>query len=208
MSPKPYTQSEFDGILLKCPKPHTPNVLHVMLQAREYESLEDLFKDWLVQDIAKINHIHRNWNPHGFVEDWRKGEPLIDLDRLIATKFTNEYLEEIVQLQWSNVEFHYNLKPWWVYIFSKVSFNKGNIPEGEFTIYRAGTKDGLAWTMNIEKARHFHNRNEMFFKSKPEHNNFMKMNVTKEDVLFYENGRDEEEVVLFPNQDKIVTINV
>ena len=49
-------------------------------------------------------------------------------------------------------------------------------------------------------------RNKEVFEVEDKHNYFLKMNVNKDEVIFYTNDRGEKEVVLIPNQEKIIVL--
>ena len=133
-------------------------------------------------------------------------DKLIDFDRFVATEFTDKFLEKLIRDEWARVEFHYDFIEHWRYIFSSVTFNVDDIPEGKITLYRAGTKKGFAWTSNLNIAKWFYNRNANFYNKEAKYNRFLKLEVTKDDVLFYQPERSEEEYVLIPNENKIQVI--
>ena len=130
---------------------------------------------------------------------------LIEFDRFLATEFTDKFLEETIKTQWLRVESHYDILGQWRYIFSSVIFNNDDIPDGKFTVYRAGTKEGYSWAGNLDRAKWFYNRNEDGL-VEANHNQLLKLDVTKDDVLFYYSDRTEDEYVLIPNQNKIQVI--
>lgn len=78
--------------------------------------------------------------------------------------------------------------------------SKKELPSGKFKVYR-GTKEGvedkgISWTLNKEIAEFFANR---YFTKKIDGAPLIKeMEITKEDVLFYTNKRNEEEVIILP----------
>jgi len=127
--------------------------------------------------------------------------PILDFERLISTKFSERYLEETIKYEWGKVDSHYKYINEWKYIFSKISFYKGDLPDESFDIFRAGTKEGLSWTTEISIAKWFYNKN--LISNEKEYNYFLKLNVSKTDVLFYQNHRNENEVVHIPNLEKI-----
>ena len=61
-----------------------------------------------------------------------------------------------------------------------------------FTAYRAGNPDGFSWTLNKEQAIWFHNRFKNQFGNIP----FLQNTFDKKDVVFYTDGRREQEVVI------------
>ena len=72
---------------------------------------------------------------------------------------------------------------------------KKGLPKGNFTVYRAGSPEGISWTTNRGIASWFWSKNKLF-NSEPKYNRFLSLSVTKEDVLFYNNKKGQNEVVL------------
>ena len=164
---------------------------------RGKEALKKIDQGEILIDREKIEKRLR------LLEDKKK---LIDIDRILVTEITDKFLEETIKNHWSSVEFHYDLLDIWRYIFESVTFNKDDIPEGKFTLYRAGTKEGFSWTDNLDIAKRFHSRNKEFPNYISERNYLLKLDVTKDDVLFYESDRSEDEYVLIPDENKIEVI--
>jgi hypothetical protein len=69
--------------------------------------------------------------------------------------------------------------------------NYKELPEGEFTIYRGGTSTGHSWSLSREVGEFFSNRFGELSTGK-----IHQKTITKDDVLFYTNNREEQEVVL------------
>ena len=242
MSTKPYTQSEITTFIMTIHKPNVPDLLELILQAPNYDDLDDdgierfgdlfyhcnslfnydplisreekliMWKDMLADMDTSTSYAKGRYdNLKEHIEFVENEEETIDFYRLIKTKLSKKYLSELVVSEWRRVEFHYNYMDTWKTIFSSISIrdedrNLEELPEGEFTVYRGGTKEGLSWTTSIEQAKWFHNRNKRWFSQKDEHNYLLKMSINKDEVIFYTNDRSEAEVVLFPNQDKIVVM--
>tara|TARA_R100000306_G_C4334326_1_gene121919 strand:- start:429 stop:821 length:393 start_codon:yes stop_codon:yes gene_type:complete len=82
-------------------------------------------------------------------------------------------------------------------IFSKLAkahddkFKQG-LPEGSFKIYRGGTPNGFSWSLDKKIATWFATR----FKPVGIEDDVHELTVTKDDVLWYNNERNEQEVVL------------
>ena len=241
MTIKPYTEDEIKKFLRTIFKPNVPNLLKRIVQISDYddmnfedqlsfddelESLEEMFQEPAVilghmvpetneQKIARYKEYEGvGWGSDEFqaeIERLEKGEPVIDLDRFLATKLSDKFLTSLVLDVWSSVEFHYDLiDDLWRTIFSSITIteedrNVTELPDN-FDVYRAGTKEGLSWTIDIEKGKWFHVRNKEVFEVEDKHNYFLKMNVNKDEVLFYTNDRGEKEVVLIPNQEKIIVL--
>ena len=241
MTIKPYTEDEIKKFLRTIFKPNVPNLLKLIVQISDYEdmnsddqlsfdheldSLEEMFQEPAVilghmipetneQKIARYKEYEVvGWGSEEFqaeIERLEKGESVIDLDRILATKLSDKFLTSLVLDVWSSVEFHYDLiDDLWRTIFSSITIteedrNVTELPDN-FDVYRAGTKEGLSWTIDIEKGKWFHVRNKEVFEVEDKHNYFLKMNVNKDEVIFYTNGRGEKEVVLIPNQEKIIVL--
>jgi len=100
------------------------------------------------------------------------------------------------------VEFVYPDLDYWRFLLKHVNYRKEwikELPDGEFSIYRGGTPDGFSWTLSETRATWFATR----FKIVGIADNVYTMRVTKDDVLWYTDERSEQEVVLFPNPDKV-----
>jgi hypothetical protein len=65
----------------------------------------------------------------------------------------------------------------------------------KFVAYRAGGLDGFSWTLDKEVAQWFHQRFADQFGAIP----FTERSFLSEDVLFYNNNRNEKEVVILPS---------
>lgn len=65
------------------------------------------------------------------------------------------------------------------------------LPDGEFTIYRGGTKEGFSWTTDLEQAKWFANRWR-------DNHPVWKATVTKRDIIGYCDGRGEKEIIVNP----------
>jgi len=176
---------------------------------------EDYQINSLKETLEKIDRGEGGlYTREGIEEQIRKietKEPVIDIERMIATILPVDDFEEILIHEWINTEFHSNRYiEQWTEIFNRFSFsdnNKKDLADGNFTVYRAGTKEGLAWTLNMGVAKWFQNRNKNRFNiTEAAKNGFLKLSVTKDDVVFYNNSLGEEEVVLIPNQNKVQII--
>lgn len=98
----------------------------------------------------------------------------------------------------------------WIYMFSHCNRSRllaegDELPKelgSEFTIFRGqNLKEwpGISWTLSKEKADWFAKRNEMFLKGKGKMG-VVDMRVTIDDILFYTNERQEQEVAILPNK--------
>ncbi len=228
MNTNPYNIDDLEVILLRVPNSNIPELLQTILLAREYERLLTGDKERLIENIEYINNLDPNYSlsaknkiimalkekikneerqlaravfQNRINELEKSKEPILDINRLIPTKFSERDLEETIKYEWGKIDFHYKYINEWKYIFSKVSFYSGDLPEDNFDVFRAGTKEGLSWTTEISIAKWFHNKN--LSSKQTEFNDFLKLNVSKTDVLFYLNHKNENEVVLIPNLEKI-----
>ncbi|MBK90543.1 MAG: hypothetical protein CL772_05125 [Chloroflexi bacterium] len=228
MNTNPYNPDDLENFLSRIPESNIPQLLQLILFSRDYEKLTDSEKESLIAHINLINNLDPNFNiaaRNKIINGLRvkiKNEdrslaravfqnrineleqskiPILDFERLISTKFSERYLEETIKYEWGKVNSHYKYINEWKYIFSKISFYKGDLPDESFDIFRAGTKEGLSWTTEISIAKWFYNKN--LISNEKEYNYFLKLNVSKTDVLFYQNHRNENEVVHIPNLEKI-----
>ena len=123
-----------------------------------------------------------------------------DDGKCLLTEVRDEYTSE---------EFiHPDLKSWTI-LFKTViprlleetphdSWRDG-VPDGEFVIYRGGSPDGFSWTLSQKRAIWFAER----FKPIGRHDFVYTMTVTKEEILWYNDSRNEQEVVLVPDPSKV-----
>jgi hypothetical protein len=103
---------------------------------------------------------------------------------------------------YTETEFVHPELDYWRLLLQNISHRdewKEGLPDGEFRIYRGGTPNGFSWTLDQPRATWFANR----FKAIGIVDDVYTMLVTKEDVLWYTDERNEQEVVLFPNQKKV-----
>lgn len=66
------------------------------------------------------------------------------------------------------------------------------LPDGEFMIYRGGSKLGFSWTLDPDKAKWFASR---WNQNLP----LWQASVTREDVIGYNDSRGEKEVIVNPD---------
>lgn len=129
-------------------------------------------------------------------------DELVNLINNHKLDVTDEEYWELVKGIWSRQEFNTDgkRKKNWKLIFN----HRPSIPSlteelpDRFTAYRAGKEDGFSWTLDKETAEWFHNRFKSQFGNIP----FLTKPFTKEDVVFYTNSRNEQEVVIVPNKSK------
>ena len=138
----------------------------------------------------------------------------IDGERLFYTYFSDEKYEEMLLEEWDLDIWaktglnNYNFLSKWKDLFKLFPISqdlKKELPDGNFTVYRAGSPEGISWTTNRGIASWFWSKNKLL-NSEPRYNRFLSLSVTKEDVLFYNNKKGQNEVVLIPNEIKVKII--
>ena len=138
----------------------------------------------------------------------------IDVERLFYTYFSDEKYEEMLFEEWDLDIWaktglnNYNFLAKWKDLFKLFPISqdlKKCLPDGNFTVYRAGSPEGISWTTNRGIASWFWSKNKLL-NSEPKYNRFLSLSVTKEDVLFYNNKKGQNEVVLIPNEIKVKII--
>ena len=138
----------------------------------------------------------------------------IDVERLFYTYFSDEKYEEMLLEEWDLDIWaktglnNYNFLSKWKDLFKLFPISqdlKKELPDGNFTVYRAGSPEGISWTTNRGIASWFWSKNKLL-NSEPKYNRFLSLSVTKEDVLFYNDKKGQNEVVLIPNEIKVKII--
>lgn len=110
-------------------------------------------------------------------------------------KFSNKQVWELIIHVWVGTEFPSQSQHIWEKLFDLRPRPKSltkNLPD-EMTIYRGGSPDGWSWTLDEKRGRWFSNRYSHKFPCL-----FHSRKIKKEDVLFYTNIRQEQEVVVVP----------
>tara|TARA_Y100000766_G_scaffold151666_1_gene130318 strand:- start:574 stop:1338 length:765 start_codon:yes stop_codon:yes gene_type:complete len=227
MNTNQYSSEDLEIILSRIPKPNIPQILYLILLSRDYEKLTDDQREYLISYINLINNLDPDFRMlarnkiilalkkkiknedrvlakavfQNRINELEKSKtPIIEFERLISTKFSERYLEETIKYEWGKIDSHYSYINEWKYVFSKLSFYKGDLPDENFNIYRAGSTEGLSWTTDIAIAKWFYNKNII---NNSKYNDFTKLSVSKSDVIFYQNHRNENEVVHIPNLENI-----
>ncbi len=228
MNTNPYSTEDLEKILLRIPEPTVPIVLQLILLASDYEKLSNIDRDKLIKSIDAINNLDPNFSlqarneiinalklkkkkekkslaravfQNRINELEQSKYPILNFERMISTNFSTRFLEETIKFEWGKIASHYKYINQWKYLFSKISFYKGDLPDDSFYIYRAGTKNGLSWTMDNSIAKWFYNKNLVTNKGK--YNYFIKSYVDKSNIIFYLNHKNENEVVYIPDFEKI-----
>lgn len=112
-------------------------------------------------------------------------------------EWSDEQVWDLITDIWIDTEMPYQQRDLWSELFSLRTPTESLVSDlpDEFTIYRGGDEDGYSWTLSEEKAEWFEERNQRFgFKN----TQVLKRTVRRKDVLFYNNDREEQEVVILP----------
>jgi len=228
MNTNPYNTEDLEKIFLRIPEPTVPLVLQLILLSSDYEKLSSVDRDNLINGIEAINKLDPNFSlqarnkiitalkakmkkekkslaravfQNRINELEQSKYPILDFERMISTKFSERFLEETIKFEWGKITSHHKYINQWKYIFSKISFYKGDLPDDSFYIYRAGTKNGLSWTTENSIAKWFYNKN--LVNNKGKYNYFIKSYVNKSNIVFFLNHKNENEVVYVPDSEKI-----
>ena len=138
--------------------------------------------------------------------DWLKVDGLWDLLPNYQKTLSNKEHWQIIIDTWSmsehNSQIHNRDK--WIDILTlrnPIKYFKKNL-KNSIKVYRAGNLNGFSWTLNKEKAIEFQKRytsnNPIYYSNKIKEVEIISKEVKYEDVKFYNNLRDEEEIVLIP----------
>ena len=121
----------------------------------------------------------------------------------------DEQLFSLVRDAYTDTEFiHVELDRWKIMLDHMDTYKRlarlpkewvDDLPDGEFRIYRGGTPNGFSWSLDKGIAEWFATR----FKSIGIVDKVYTMLVTKAEVLWYTDERNEQEVVLIPDQKKV-----
>ena len=115
------------------------------------------------------------------------------MDKQLDTRIRDSYTE---------AEFIHPDLDYWEFLLRHVTHRAEwtkELPDGEFSVYRGGTPTGFSWTLSENIAKFFATR----FKAIGRLDDIYSMLVTKKDILWYTNDREEQEVVLFPDPKRV-----
>ena len=209
MSKKPYEPKEWLKLFINVPyEKHLDLLIVLGIIYRSSEGEEALRNIDLSGDSVILARLMSN--NESFAEAFEG----IDVERLFYTYFSIEQYEEMLLEEWdldfwakTGLENHIFLTKWkdLFRLFPISQKQKKDLPEGNFTVYRAGSPEGISWTTNKGIAYWFWSKNKLL-NSEPRYNRFLSLSVTKEDVLFYNNKKGQNEVVLIPNEIKVKII--
>ena len=209
MSRKPYQIKEWNDLFLSISYEKHIDLLVVLGIIYKSSEGEEAIRDAdLSGDSIILTRLMNN------AESFAEAFEGIDIERLFYTYFSEEQYEAILIEEWCNdiwykkgLENHKFLTKWKdvFKLFPISDQQKKDLPDGNFTVYRAGSTNGISWTINKGIASWFWIKNKSI-KSEPKYNRFLSMRVTKDDVIFYHNTRGEDEVILIPNENKVEII--
>ena len=209
MSRKPYQIKEWNDLFLSISYEKHIDLLVVLgIIYKSSEGEEAIRNADLSGDSIILTRLMNN------AESFAEAFEGIDIERLFYTYFSEEQYEAMLIEEWCNdiwskkgLENHKFLTKWkdLFKLFPISDQQKKDLPDGNFTVYRAGSTNGISWTINKGIASWFWIKNKSI-KSEPKYNRFLSMRVTKDDVIFYHNARGEDEVILIPNENKVEII--
>ena len=209
MSRKPYQIKEWNDLFLSISYEKHIDLLVVLGIIYKSSEGEEAIRDAdLSGDSIILTRLMNN------AESFAEAFEGIDIERLFYTYFSEEQYEAMLIEEWCNeiwskkgLENHKFLTKWkdLFKLFPISDQQKKDLPDGNFTVYRAGSTNGISWTINKGIASWFWIKNKSI-KSEPKYNRFLSMRVTKDDVIFYHNARGEDEVILIPNENKVEII--
>lgn len=209
MSRKPYQIKEWNDLFLSISYEKHIDLLVVLGIIYKSSEGEEAIRDAdLSGDSIILTRLMNN------AESFAEAFEGIDIERLFYTYFSEEQYEAMLIEEWCNdiwykkgLENHKFLTKWKdvFKLFPISDQQKKDLPDGNFTVYRAGSTNGISWTINKGIASWFWIKNKSI-KSEPKYNRFLSMRVTKDDVIFYHNARGEDEVILIPNENKVEII--
>ena len=117
-------------------------------------------------------------------------------------EWSDDQVWDLIIDTWIDTEMAFQQRELWSEVFSLRTHPESLVSDlpDVFTVYRGGDEEGFSWTLSEEQAEWFAERNQKFgFKN----TQVVKKIVHREDVLFYSNDRQEQEVVLLPKKPKI-----
>ena len=209
MSKKPYNFEEWHTLFSSAPyEKHLDLLIVLGIIYRSSEGEEALRNIDLSGDSVILARLMGN------NESFAEAFDGIDVERLFYTYFSDEKYEEMLLEEWDLDIWaktglnNYNFLSKWKDLFKLFPISqdlKKELPDGNFTVYRAGSPEGISWTTNRGIASWFWSKNKLL-NSEPRYNRFLSLSVTKEDVLFYNNKKGQNEVVLIPNEIKVKII--
>lgn len=209
MSRKPYQIKEWNDLFLSISYEKHIDLLVVLGIIYKSSEGEEAIRDAdLSGDSIILTRLMNN------AESFAEAFEGIDIERLFYTYFSEEQYEAMLIEEWCNdiwskkgLENHKFLTKWkdLFKLFPISDQQKKDLPDGNFTVYRAGSTNGISWTINKGIASWFWIKNKSI-KSEPKYNRFLSMRVTKDDVIFYHNARGEDEVILIPNENRVEII--
>jgi len=209
MSRKPYQIKEWNDLFLSISYEKHIDLLVVLGIIYKSSEGEEAIRDAdLSGDSIILTRLMNN------AESFAEAFEGIDIERLFYTYFSDQEYETMMLQEWVNntsdkteLKLH-KFQSKWKDLFKLFPISndlKKDLPNGRFTVYRAGTPEGISWTTSTGIASWFYKKNKLL-QSEPKYNRFLSLIVTKEDVVFYNDHNSENEVILVPNENKIKII--
>lgn len=135
-------------------------------------------------------------------------DPVNRAQRLLEVINTNEcpdnILEPLICDSWCYSEHDLDSRQIFAKIFAEFKNcthflkTKRRLPQ-LFTVYRAGSEDGICWTIDKSIAIRLQNRPPLFRLPKPE---FLQREVSRDDVICYMYNTEEKDIIILPQSDK------
>jgi len=122
---------------------------------------------------------------------------LLEIFKKKGEKLTDEMVWGCIENTWTLAEQTSN--EWWLDVFAlrKVPEHYTEDLPDKMTVWRGGDPRGYSWTLDQELGQWFAERYGL-------NQRFCKMEIKKEDVLFYTKLRDEEEIIVIPQDHHII----
>ncbi|RZP12629.1 MAG: hypothetical protein EVA32_06530, partial [Chloroflexi bacterium] len=152
MSRKPYQIKEWNDLFLSISYEKHIDLLVVLGIIYKSSEGEEAIRDAdLSGDSIILTRLMNN------AESFAEAFEGIDIERLFYTYFSEEQYEAMLIEEWCNdiwykkgLENHKFLTKWKdvFKLFPISDQQKKDLPDGNFTVYRAGSTNGISWTIN------------------------------------------------------------
>ena len=138
----------------------------------------------------------------------------IDIERLFYTYFSEKQYEVMLLDEWlsdtwinSHLKLHKYIKKWidLFKLFPRSHELDKKLPVGNFTVYRAGSIDGISWTLNRGIAVWYYKKNKAS-KIEPKYNRLLSLRISLKDVFLYVDQLGEDEVIINPKVSNVQII--
>mgnify|MGYP001195356467 FL=1 len=209
MSQKPYEIEEWVKLFLSMPiEKHLDLLLVLGIIYKSSEGEQALRNADLSGDTVILTRLMNN------VDSFAEAFEDIDIERLFYTYFSEKQYEVMLLDEWlsdtwinSHLKLHKYINKWidLFKLFPKSQEFYKYLPTGNFIVYRAGSIDGISWTLNRGIAVWYYNRNKAS-KSEPKNNRFLSLRISRKDAFLYLNQLGEEEVIIEPKVNNVQII--